>query len=314
MSAAVILAIIVASGESQSPATRALVAACSDALGAGVSVELHEAATPSDREAAKLEAATGPRAVAEVLWSGAGHVSARVRLHVARTDRWIDRTIDFEAADSLSERGRALGFALASMLPEADPALQIAAAPSATPLAPVPRALGRPRRAVGLAALANDGIAGPAAGLGGMVDVAFAVGESVAVRASAALWRGSIAEIAATDLTAQLGAGAAWTPIAPAPERPWELGLRADALVVYQAVSHVHATGTTAWKAKVLPGVDVMLEGGWHVTRGCEVFVAAGPEIVLGTIDVAVISSAVTAEVTLPALRAVAQVGLRLHF
>jgi hypothetical protein len=316
MSAVVILAIIVASGEGQSPATSAMVAASEEALGAGVSVQVHEAMSPSDQEVSRIEAATSPRAIAEVLWSDAAHEHAHLRVHVARTDRWVDRTIDFVVADSLSERGRTLGFAIASMLPEADPALQVPDVPVIAATAPLAAPPSQPvlRRSIGLAFVGSDGVAGPTTGIGGAADLAFAPTESTAVRLSFELWRGSISTLAATDLTGHVGLGGTWWPLTPTAARSWGLGLGADALVVYQGVSHVHGTGSTEWKSKVSPGADFMIDGRWRVARNVEILAMAGPEVVFGTVDVIVVSSTATREVTLPVLRAVVEAGLRFRF
>jgi hypothetical protein len=316
MSAVVILAIIVASGEGQSPATSAMVVASQEALGADVSVQVHEATDTSDQEVSRIEAATSPRAVAEVLWADAAHEHAHLRVHVARTDRWVDRTIDFVVADSLSERGRTLGFAIASMLPEADPALQVPDLPVLAATAPIagPPPQSVLRRSIGLAFVGSEGVAGPTTGMGGAADLAFAPTESTAVRVSFELWRGSISTLAATDLTSHVGLGGTWLPLTPTATRSFGLGLTGDALVIYQGVSHVHATGGTEWKSKISPGADLMIDGRWRVSRNVEILATAGPEIVFGTVDVVVVSSTATREVTLPVLRAVAEAGMRLRF
>jgi hypothetical protein len=316
MSAVVILAIIVASGEAHSPVTSAMVAASGEALGGEISVQVREAVAPSDQEALRIEAVTAPRAIAEVLWSDAAHEHAHLRVHVARTDRWVDRTIDFVVADGLSERGRTLGFAIASMLPEADPVLQVTEPRAIEATAPptVPPSQPFLPRSIGLAFVGSDGIAGPTTGIGGAADVAFALTESTAVRLSFALWRGSIPTVAATDLTGHVGLGGIWLPLTPTASRRWGFGVGADALVVYQGISHVHATGGTEWKSKVSPGMDLAIDARFRVAPNVELFATAGPEVVLGSVDVIVVSTTATREVTLPVLRAVGQAGLRLRF
>jgi hypothetical protein len=316
MSAVVVLAIIVASGEGQSPATSAMRVASQEALGGGVSVQVHEATEPSDQEVSRIEAAASPRAIAVVLWSDAAHEHAHLRVHVARTDRWVDRTIDFAAADSLSERGRTLGFAITSMLPEADPALQPAETPVVAATAPPEVSPSQPflRRSIGLGVVGSDGVAGPATGIGGAADLAYAPTESSAVRLALQLWRGSVASLAATEITGHVGLGGSWLPLHPTSTRSWGLGLGGDALIEYQGVSHVHAAGGTEWKSKVSPGVDLAIDGRWRIAPSVEIFATAGPEVVFGTVDVVVVSTTATREVTLPVLRAVGEAGLRLRF
>jgi hypothetical protein len=60
--------------------------------------------------------------------------------------------------------------------------------------------------------------------------------------------------------------------------------------------------------------MDLMIDGRWRVAPNVEVFATAGPEAVFGTVDVIVVSTTATREVTLPVLRAVFQAGLRLRF
>jgi hypothetical protein len=315
MTAVLMLAILVASGEGESPATSAMVAAASEALGAGGDVRLSAAATPSDAEALRVESAMTARAVAQLLWLDDAHAHARLRVHVARTDRWVDRAITFDAADSLRERGRTLGFAIASMLPEADPTLQpVDAAPANEPVSAALPAEPTRRHAVALAVTATDGIAGTARAFGGDGAVSFVASDWLSPRLTLGLRGGSLDGVSATVLTARAGVGAAWTPLAPDANRAFGLSLGVDALVIYQAVAHVHPSGQKEWQAKVLPGADALLEASLRLGRGVEVTLAGGPEIALGTVDVTIVAQGTTREATLPALRALAQAGLRFRF
>jgi hypothetical protein len=112
------LIVLVAAGMAGDPTTLAMLRAARDALG-DAPVEVREAhATPSDDDALAVEQQGHADAVVELAWIGAGRQHAKLRLHIARTGRWVERTIGFRPADAPAERGRTLGFAVASILPE----------------------------------------------------------------------------------------------------------------------------------------------------------------------------------------------------
>src|SRR5436190_22444037 len=114
MSGAVVVAIVVAVGEARTPTTSALVTAAKEALGAAATFRVFEVSPPSDEAALTVEDDLEARAVVTIVWEDAPRLHAHTRMHVSRTDRWTDREIVFEAVDTPVERGRALGFAVAS--------------------------------------------------------------------------------------------------------------------------------------------------------------------------------------------------------
>src|SRR5204862_3695777 len=131
----------------------------------------------SDRVALRAEDRMRAAAVVQFSWVDESRSRARLRLHVAETDIWTERTLAFSPADTEPERGRTLGFAVTSMLPEevlaarsrimlprADEAAAPAAAPPASAAAPAPPA--PPRYAVRLGAAGSTGISGTAGGIG----------------------------------------------------------------------------------------------------------------------------------------------------
>jgi hypothetical protein len=111
--------ILVAAGGAADPATLAIERAASEALGRTARIVVRESmGTPTDGEALAVGSEEGERAAVEVIWADGAHRLAMLRVHLAGSGRWIDRAIGFGAGDADSERGRTIGFAVASMLPE----------------------------------------------------------------------------------------------------------------------------------------------------------------------------------------------------
>jgi hypothetical protein len=315
MSTAVVLAILVAAGEGQAVSTTAMVAAAAEVVGSPAAVRVLEVPVVSDAEVVRTEQALALRAVVQLTWRDATRLSARLRLHATRTDRWVDRDISFLPDDKPTERGRTLGFAIASMLPEGDPTLELTSA--SVEAAPLPVAADESPgpRAVQLTALAGAGLGGPASGLGASLRVETFVSESASLGASLSGRLGRISALDADELTTSFGLGGAWWPVPPSSARRLGLGLRAEALLLYHAVSHDRAGGTTEWKGHALPGAAIQVESTWRLRRGLELVVAAGTEVAFGTIDVIIATAPQSAgTATIPALRALAEGGIRLRF
>lgn len=118
----VTLIVLVAAGEANSATTRAMTRTAHEALGPSSHVAVQETnGDPSDAEALAAEHKEGSDAVVELVWIDARHREVRLRAHLARSRHWLERSIDFRPSDVESERGRTLGFALASILPESEP-------------------------------------------------------------------------------------------------------------------------------------------------------------------------------------------------
>jgi len=311
MTPAAVLAILVATGEAHAAPTAAMSTAAAEVIGGDDAVRVVEVGALTDPESLRVERELGVRAVVALAWSDADHLHARLRLHAARTDRWIDREVDFAAADTPAERGRALGFAMASMLPAGDPAIPLAAR-EATP-AVAPPALGA--NALEASFLVGAGLGGPAGGPGAGVACERFVASHLSLLASAAGRVGRIEPIGARELTTSIGLGAALWPRAPAADQRLGLAIRGEALLLYEAVEHTNAAGTSAWKGHALPGATLAVAGTLRVAGPLEAFVAGGVEVAFGTVDVSVLAAQPAGgAATIPAARAVAQAGLRLRF
>jgi hypothetical protein len=114
----VTLVIVLAAGEAASPTASAMAQGARDAF-AGVVAEVQESPTvPTDADALAVEGQSHPDAVAELIWHDADRRHATLRVHLRQSRRWIERSFVFGASDPTFERGRTLGFAVASILPE----------------------------------------------------------------------------------------------------------------------------------------------------------------------------------------------------
>jgi hypothetical protein len=315
MTSAVVLVILVAAGEAEAPSTTAMVASATEVIGAGGAVRLVARGAIADDAAVRVESELAARAVVQVTWLEGERLRARLRLHATRTDRWIDRELVFSKLDTPAERGRTLGFAVASMLPEGDPTLRFAPGETvAPPPAPEPPAA---RHAVGLAALHGEGLGGPADGFGGTLTLETFVSDAVSVGGSFVGRKGRIDALSAPMWTTSAGLGAAWWPVSPLGSGPFGLALRAEALALYHLVSHTNPRGGAAeWKGHLVPGAALRVEGTWRVARRLELLLGGGGEVAFGTIDVDIVPPPATgaASARIPALRATAEAGIRARF
>jgi hypothetical protein len=311
--AGAVLAILVVTGEAQRPELAATLAAAREVVGAVDSVRVVEAPKVSDTAALLVERQLAATAVVQVTWRDPERLHARLRLHAARTDRWIEREIHFAREDTPQERGRALGFSIASMLPEGDPQLQVASAPPPDEPPAPPHPSGR--HALGAAVAASAGLGGPAGGIGLALAGDTFVTERLSVGLNVAARGGRISEVGATLVTGLVGAGAARWWLVPDRDHALGLGARADALLLLHAVSHEGPTGQSEWKSHVLPGADLRVTATWRLTQTVEAVLNAGIEVAFGTVDVTVVAAPpANGSATIPALRAVADLGVRARF
>jgi hypothetical protein len=307
MSAAVVVAIVVAAGQAQAPPTRAMADAAAEVVGDLGGVRVVERLPPSDEEALRAERELGARAVVTLAWGDADRLLARLRLHAARTDRWIERELVFGAADTPEERGRALGFALASMLPEGDPSLPRAAS-EPTPLEPPPRPLGP--NALEAAFLAGAGLDGPAGGLGGRIAFERALTPRLGAGLSLASRLGRATPVDARELTTTVGLGLSLGLLEPGRVG---LAIRVEALAVHEAVERVTAQATS-WRSHLMPGAGLVVEATLRLAGPLALAIAGGGELALGTVDVEVLAPGQATQARIPAARVVGTAGLQIRF
>jgi hypothetical protein len=359
-----------------------MAAATRDALGPSARVVVRETKSePTDVEALAVEQSDRADAIVELSWGDPQRRQAKLRMHVARSGRWIDRSIGFRPSDADSERGRTIGFAIASILPEAptegpersisstsappagvSPASRSApgtstATPATTPAtgtatpatgveAPASAATDgsspasttaptatvqttenvhatvEPEDANALAAMspliAIDILSMGAAGIGGDAD-GFGAGAAVhwfaqrqfSMRVGGGIRGGTVGAAEASTLTAFVSAGAVFHVWRATPDRPFGGSVRLDYLLLDQAMTHFVPGGSNQSQARWLSGLDVLVDGSWRFVPDVEAILGAGLEDVFAPTYVNLQGARVA---TLPALRAIAEGGLRLRF
>jgi hypothetical protein len=326
--AAVSVLVVVASGDPSDGSTPAMEQALRGALGRDVQVAVRSSPEGTTDETLVTAANSEHAALLVVVsWSDRPR-RATLRIMKPSEGRWTDREIRFDAADVASERGRTVGFALASMMPdealsppaERQAATATAAAPSpassssaarippetAPPYVPGPNPLAL--EAVALAVAAPGGYGG---GYGGVFAVRLPVGAGFAVRGAMSVRAGDVAPAQATSRVIVGGAGIAWQPWMD-PRRRWALGARVDALLIHHDLGHLSQDDPeVAHLSRFLPGLDAALEGGYRFADRAAFVAAAGTEIALGTTDIVVREHKVA---SLTPARALLELGLRVSF
>jgi hypothetical protein len=334
MSGVTVVAIVMAVGEAKAPTTAGLLAAAEEAFVPGTSIRISEVPFPSDDAALVWENDLNARAVILITWEDSGRLLAHIRLHVDRTDRWTDREIKFAAVDTQRERGRTLGFAIASMWPD-QTAVRTPPAPAVAEVTPPDRKKVRepesdataeaapartvvrgplgpplPRHAVGVAALIAEGIQGSAQGFGGTLDAALFLEQSFAPRVGVTLRGGAVEQLpGGKDVVGAVALGFEWWPLPPSTTETLGFGLRADALLLrHQVFDAADSQG------RFLPGVDLMPQISIRFADTFELLVGAGVELAFGTTEVRKPEMDPTPVTTIPAFRVVSQAGVRMRF
>jgi hypothetical protein len=292
------LIVLLVAGDADDAGARALARAARDAMGDDAAVALRATKVPpTDPEMLGIETSEHAFAVAEVSWADDTHLHAVVHLHLADGRRWIDRTIEFTPTDAPDEKGRTIGFALASMLPERPPPPApepTLALPAPAPPAPAepPRTIAAPpprvwHGALDVAAAGTQATSGPGGTIGGMVGATWFPSPPWGLRASTALRSGRLEAADATIFIVDAAVGATWRWLPPLPSRPFSLGLGTDLFarrlqLSRQSPSDLRNTHLSRW----LPAVDLALEGTWSLGEGAAFFASAGGVAAMGSTDV----------------------------
>lgn len=300
--AAVSVLVIVTSGEPPDGSTPAMEQALRGALGRDVPVAVRMAGEGASDESLVATASSEHAALlVVVVWSERPR-RATLRVVKPSEGRWTDREIRFDNGDVASERGRTVGFALASMVPE-DALSPPERPPAPSPVPPATPAPGRTSSAetpappylpgpnplaLEASALAVTAPGGYGGGLGGALAVRVPLGGAFAVRGAVSLRGGEVAPAQATSRVIVGYAGVSWQPWLDA-RRRWALGVRCDALLIHHDLGHLSQDDPEVTHlSRFVPGVDLALEAGYRFADRAAFVAAVGAEVALGTTDVVV--------------------------
>jgi hypothetical protein len=321
---ALLIVILVAAGEANHPATLVAANAARELLGVEHDVEVREMAVlPDDDRALSLGKALHAAGVIEVGWDSPEHRQARIRFHLEPRQGFRDRVILFQDRDDIAERGRTVGYAIASVItaPAVEPIRPAAGPPAradvnARAVRPLSRAEAgtktRPLGAIDVAAAGAMGVQGPAAGWGGSLSGRWYFAAPLAARLGASVRSGQVAEVQSTSLLIHAAAGIAWVPFAATRTIPFELGARVNALLMREQLTHfssddIEPVAQMRW----LPGADAAIEGSWLFSPNAGFLGCFGAEFAFGRTDVTLHQMRVT---SIPPVRLVLQAGVRATF
>jgi hypothetical protein len=295
---ALLILVFVDAHDAATPLPGALARAAEEALGAGASVSIRTLARPPPVTGlVDAGRAAHAAAVARIAWTDERRTEAR--LEVLGTDGGQPRAsaVAFAASDPLAERGRALGLVLAALVApekqarlEREAATREVAAPAPTVVASPPPPPPPPRRfALDTAAAGGFALAGAGSGVGGALGLRWYAGRRLGLRAGVQARFGEVASAQATALDVAAAAGVVLSVIPPSDERRFGLAVRADALLLYQSLSHLSGDDVAPVQSgRVLPGAAALLEAQWAVSPTLALLLGGGGEVAFGRTDVIV--------------------------
>jgi len=293
---ALVILVFVDAHDAATPLPAALARAAEEALGSAASVAIRNAARDAP-PAALVEAgrAAHATAIARITWVDERRLEARLDVVAVDGGQPRNSTITFAASDPLAERGRAIGLVLAALLaPEKEARLEqerearAGATPAAT-VAGIPAPPPAVVRRLALDASAEGGFAigGAGSGAGGAIGLRWQPGPRIGWRVGLQGRFGDLhgAQATVTDLAAAAGLIVYLLP--PADERRFALALRADALLLYELLTHLSSDDPEPVRAgHLLPGGSFLVEGELAIGPAVALLLAAGPEVAFGRTDV----------------------------
>jgi hypothetical protein len=310
-----------------------------EAIASSVRVDVRSTTVmPDDDEALVVERSAHANVLVEVGGDEAGGRRVLLRVHSTQGRRWIEKRIDFDVVDAVEERGRALGYALATMLPstksdeseEPKPLPGPAPAPAPAPLA---RSLTQERGgresvlsgsnrpvAVGSPEVAFDLLASVASGFDGIANAGGAgafywfIGSHVSLRLGMSVRAGEISAASASTLTVSEGAGVAWHPWRVSRGQRAGLSLRLDYLTVERFMTRYSASPDDPQGKHTSPpvsAVDAFVDGTYRLAAGTQIVLGLGIENAFGETKIEIGNNPVT---SLPTLCIAGEAGLRVEF
>jgi hypothetical protein len=291
----------------QQPAMAALTRAAESVLGPESHIVFHERQRAlGDDEAIALADQMRASMVVSVTWSS-DQSRAHVHVHFAERPGWLERDVSFAPLDPATERGRTLGFEIATMVPDVSPA-------QAPPAPPPPVAKPEERPLVPIAARPSawavdlngtGAVGGDATGYGIGAGARWSFVPNAFVRAGGAVRFGRVLPADATSTTWVPAIGVGYVS-AGASSRV-RFGARVDGLAMFTELAR---TSPAEARGRWTPGVDLLTEIEVAASP-VAITAAAGAEYAFGSTAVRLGETEAT---TLPRLRLLAELGLRLHF
>lgn len=304
--------------------------AAREVLGAKAELHLETLTEPlSDDQA--IEKAKDALGVAKLVWSD-DRQQVLLHCYLAEQRRWVDRTVSFTSSDQDAERGRWLGFAVASMFTSAgapatprDEAQKPKRRERPKPASPAevrregsPAPDAQPRvapssgltRSLEFAGVATTGIGGTAETLGANAALRLGVGGPFWLRVGISARTGDIAAAQASSKTALFSLGSGISLLGP--DSKLDLGMRADLLAGWFGVSHLSEDDIVADHAsRELFAADGLALAGYRFAPAAAAFLAMGLEATFGMTDIYAHGQHVA---TVPVLRGLGELGFRTDF
>ena len=292
---ALVILVFVDAHDAATPLPGALARAAEEALGPDASVSIRplppDATTTEMLDAGR---AAHAMAVARVAWVDERHTEARLEIVGADGGPARASTITFDASDPIEERGRAIGLILAALLApekqaqrERERSARAQPPPIAAVVAPPPPPPAPRRFALDAAVEGGLAIDGAGSGVGGAIGLRWHLEDRVAIRLGiqARLGQVAVAQAAAMDLAG--AAGLVLFLVPPSDGTRYALALRADALLIYDSLSHLSFDDPEPVRgARLLPGAQALIEGQAALSPTLGLQLAVGPEFAFGRTDV----------------------------
>lgn len=292
MAARALVVIWTLASELSSPGTVAMRNATHDALGPD-SVVRAEPLPDTDSPPPQALKASG---VVRVTWDEGEHRRARVSCYLPALDRWVEREVVFAPSDPEFERGRTLGFLVASIFIDAG-VVERAPEPVREKERPVmtaaPKSSSEPPQAVSASSDSDSkaalGAAAQIAGPGAATGFGAWLGLERQLRGST-LWIGgagqarfgSIPEAQASSRFLALGLQATWLAWLPSP-KSW-LGIRGSASVAQLSVAHLSDddAGEPDRQSRLLAAFELVLHTGYQFSTASALAGDVGAEFLSG--------------------------------
>ena len=313
MIAALVVVVLVSAGDVTSAQTGGVSRGLEEALEPGSMVLVRAAPIdPDDADLRAIAAAAHADAVAAITWTEAEGRHAHVRVQRANASAAAERDLDFTSTDASVERGKTVGFAIASMLPAASVVEPAAPAPiSDKPTAPAPaetRDVGALAMSWGvdLGLAATIGIGGTAGGIGGVLALRRDLGRVVSARVAATITRGSVSEAQGSLTVIRPRAGVGLTLLRA---RSVVAGARVEVGPWLHVVDRAGDGRTSG--SRWLGGVETVAEVAWTVAPRLALTFDLGLDVAFGTTRVIVGDEE---RASIPILRGVGDAGVRLLF